>query len=79
MINKNKFTIRELRLLSGLTLEEASKLIGITREHLGRIETDQKSLLGVKLTTILTLANVYQTKLDNIIFFVKSRILCKIY
>lgn len=62
-------TIRQLRNLKSLTLEEASKLIGISREHLGRIETDFKSLRQVKLSTILKIVDIYETNINNIIFF----------
>jgi len=64
-----KLTIRQLRNLKGLTLEEASKLIGISREHLGRIETDYNALKQVKLSTILKIVDIYETNVNDIIFF----------
>lgn len=64
-----KKTIRQHRVHKGLSQETASNEVGISREHLGRIESDLEILRKTKIQTILDLATLYGCAVDEIIFF----------
>lgn len=65
----DKKTIKLHRVLKGYSQEIAASKVGISREHLGRIESDLELLRKTKIQTILDLASLYECTVDEIIFF----------
>ena len=65
----SKKTIKQHRVLKGLSQESVASEIGISREHLGRIESDLELLRKTKIQTILDLASLYECSVDEITFF----------
>lgn len=65
----DKKTIKQHRVLKGLSQESVALEIGISREHLSRIESDLEQLRKTKIQTILDLAALYRCTVDEIVFF----------
>ncbi|QIK85828.1 helix-turn-helix transcriptional regulator [Erysipelothrix sp. HDW6B] len=62
-------TIKQMRHIKGLSQESAAKSVGLSREHLGRIEKDPEQLRKVKIDTILNLVNHYGFSIGDVYFF----------
>ena len=65
----DKLTIRQHRVIRGLTIENVAKEVGITREHLGKAENDFNVLRSMKTSTVIKISDVYKINLSDIIFF----------
>ncbi|WP_159638254.1 helix-turn-helix transcriptional regulator [Erysipelothrix anatis] len=66
-----QLTIKQMRQIKGLSQEDAAVNIGMSREHLGRIENNPKLLRKAKIDTVLNLVNSYGYSINDVNFFTK--------
>lgn len=64
----SKITLRELRARYNLTQKQVAEYVGITVKTYNALENNPTSLLKCRFETVLSLADLFKVKMDDIFF-----------
>lgn len=66
MVKGEKYTIKQLRGLRGMTQAELARRVGVSETTIGEYETQEGRLERAKYTTIYNIAQALNVEVDNI-------------
>ena len=66
MLDQKQFTLKQLRMLAGLSQEELGKAIGVTSRTIGAYEADVEKLKNISYHRLMSIADVLDVSVDDI-------------